>query len=275
MGGFGSKLQWLSGKFDDQDTNVFEKNKEKFWDWIYGHILGKPADLSGPATYTKGVAAPGYKPAAIFDIGPSTPPAYHAPPAETDKALQKAAETGLEIGQWAGAAATLADPWEGPQPRRPSKVPDKEAMDYYFGPQAMANMQRDLLHEMGIESKQVGNQVYVLDKTGGGESWISLRAAMNRANDDPELLKHVLGHERQIDWQNPWDEMSEDTPAPHGQWTDATAEVALRRHGIPTTRHNGRLYAEESWEDQYGSPHTKWVDVTDYTADQMREYLGY
>lgn len=57
--------------------------------------------------------------------------------------------------------------------------------------------------------------------------------------------------------------------------TIARKAQLLAGHSI-AVRHavGGRLYAREQWA-QGGQAMARWIDVTDWTADQMLSWLGY
>lgn len=97
----------------------FDEARDWLYDKVGNLVLGKPADLSKPAYTTPSAAAPGYRPpwGGPLDIGPSTPPAYHPPAAQTDAALQHMAETGVASGLLLGGLGG-----GGPESMTPSNI---------------------------------------------------------------------------------------------------------------------------------------------------------
>lgn len=89
---------------DDSPLGPLRTKLNEGLDWLYDKagnlVLGKPADLSRPAYTTPSVAAPGYQPpwGGPLNIGPSTPPVHHPAAAQTDAALQRAAEISNQLG---------------------------------------------------------------------------------------------------------------------------------------------------------------------------------
>ena len=52
-------------------------------------------------------------------------------------------------------------------------------------------------------------------------------------------------------------------------------EKDLKEHGIESKRVGGRLYARDSYTDRSGKPHHEWVDVSGWSKQELRQWLGY
>ena len=51
--------------------------------------------------------------------------------------------------------------------------------------------------------------------------------------------------------------------------------VLLESHGIETKIENDKLMILEEWWNKDGSNGSQWIDASDYTIKQIKEFLGY
>lgn len=55
--------------------------------------------------------------------------------------------------------------------------------------------------------------------------------------------------------------------------TKQLIEIILKNHGIPYYINNGRVYADDM--ESYSEPFENVTDVTDFTTEQLKTWLGY